>query len=104
MCIRDSLTLVHTKIFLANRFIPFFHVFNWGFPIIICLPLLITGNLGYSPFAASTWCYISTKNSLGYTIGLVLVAGKLWEILTYILVIVLYTTIKCHVRRQVQYM
>ena len=96
------LTLVHTKIFLANRFIPLFHVVNWGFPILICLPLLATHKLGYSPFAASTWCYIrETHDSRGLKIWLILVAGKLWEILAYFAVIALYTVIKCHIRRQV---
>ena len=95
------LTLVHTKIFLANRLIPFFHVFNWGIPIAICLPLLVTWKLGYSPHAASTWCYIRKNNHHTVAAGLILVAGKLWEILSYFFVIGLYTTIKCHIRKQV---
>ena len=95
------LTLVHTKIFLANRFIPFFHVFNWGFPIIICLPLLVTWKLGYSPFAASTWCYIRYMDNGKVALGFILIAGKLWEIPSYFLVIGLYAIIKCHIRKQV---
>lgn len=97
------LTLVHTKIFLANRLIPFFHVFNWGFPILICLPLLLTWQLGYSPYAASTWCYIRKNNHPTAAAGVILVAGKFWEILAYFLVIGLYTAIKCHIRKQVYY-
>ena len=95
------LTLVHTKIFLANRFIPVFHVFNWGFPILICLPLLAAQKLGYSPFAASTWCFIRTQKSGSEKLALILIGGKLWEILAYVLVIALYATIKYHIRRQV---
>ena len=95
------LTLVHTKIFLANRLIPFFHVFNWGFPILICFPLLVTWKLGYSPYAASTWCYIRIIGNKPTAVGIILVAGKLWEILSYFLVIGLYTAIKCHIRKQV---
>ena len=96
------LTLVHTKIFLANRFIPFFHVFSWGFPIIICLPLLVTLKLGYSPFADSTWCYIRyIENDKVTQLGLIFIGGKLWEILAYFLVIGFYAIIKCHIRKQV---
>ena len=95
------LTLVHTKIFLANRFMPFFHVFNWGFPILICFPLLVTSKLGHSPYAASTWCYISLIGNKNKSVGFILVAGKFWEILSYFLVIGLYTAIKCHIRKQV---
>ena len=94
------LTLVHTKIILANRLMPAFHVLNWAFPIVICLPLLCMHQLGYSPFAASTWCFIR-ENSKKTKIGLILVAGKLWEILAYVLVILLYAIIKIHIRRQV---
>ena len=96
------LTLVHTRIFLANRLMPVFHVFNWGFPILICLPLLCKEQLGYSPFAASTWCYIHESQDSGAKLGLILVAGKLWEILAYVLVILLYAVIKWHIRRQVK--
>lgn len=94
------LTLVHTKIFLANRLMPAFHVLNWAFPIVICLPLLCMHQLGYSPFAASTWCFIQ-ESPKKTKIGLILVAGKLWEILAYVLVILLYAIIKIHIRRQV---
>ena len=96
------LTLVHTKIFLANKLIPLFHVVNWGFPILICLPLLLTWQLGYSPYAASTWCFIRKNNNNHLvSVGVILVAGKIWEILAYVLVIGLYAAIKCHIRKQV---
>ena len=95
------LTLVHTKIFLANRFMPFFHVLNWGFPILICFPLLVKWILGYSPYAASTWCYIRYIDNKTESVGFILIAGKFWEILSYFLVIGLYTAIKCHIRKQV---
>lgn len=96
------LTLVHTRIFLANRLMPVFHVVNWCFPITFCVPLLVTGELGYSPIAASTWCYIrENAGSPGTKIGLILIAGKFWEMLAYVIVIILYATIKIHIRRQV---
>lgn len=95
------LTLVHTKIFLANKLMPLFHVVNWGFPILICFPLLMVWKLGYSPYAASTWCYIRLVGNKGTAVAIILVAGKFWEILAYFLVIALYTAIKCHIRKQV---
>lgn len=101
------LTVVQSKIFLASKLIPYFHVVCWGFPILICLPLLITNNLGYSPYAASTWCYIYEpiqQRDRGLemeTVWLILVGGKLWEITSYFFVVGLYIAIKCHVRKQV---
>ena len=37
------------------------------------------------------------------TIGLIMVGGKLWEILSYAVVLGLYIAIKCQVRRQVRF-
>ena len=101
------LILVKGRPFLAARLIPWFHMVAWGFPIAICLPLLLTGHLGFAPYAASTWCFIYDKqNPTGHLnneeIGIILVAGKLWEILTYVVVIILYTAIKCHVWKEVR--
>ena len=103
------LTLVHSRIHLALRLIPWLHIAAWGLPIAIFLPLLIQGYLGFSPYAVSTWCFIGKgKPSADHEslnkkeIGFILVAGKLWEILTYAIIIILYTAIKCHVRREVR--
>ena len=102
------ITLVHSKIVLANKLMPYFHVIGWGFPILLCFPLLATHTLGYSPVAVSTWCYIHESYTnvaepiSVKTIALVFVAGKFWEILTYIVIIVLYVSIKCYVRKEVR--
>lgn len=101
------LTLVHSRIYLALQLIPWFHIAAWGLPIAIVLPLLITGHLGFSPYGVSTWCFTEPQSrSPGglqpSEIGIILVGGKLWEILTYAIVIILYTAIKCHVRREVR--
>lgn len=100
------LILVKDRLLLATRLIPWFHVVAWGFPIAICLPLLITGKLGFAPYAASTWCFIydnqNRKHLTDKEIGIILLAGKLWEILTYAVVIILYTAIKCHIWKEVR--
>lgn len=97
-------TVVRKRIALALKIIPFFHVIAWGVPIAICLPLLIRGKLGYSPFAVSTWCFIGSAMESSKldaeTIGLIFLAGKGFEIFTYILVVVLYIVIKCHIWKE----
>ena len=106
------LVIVRAKMTLANRVIPLFHVLAWGTPLLITLPLLIAGKLGYSPYAASNWCFIKDylpHNDPRYICGhlnfevtlLVLVGGKAWEVLTYVLVIVLYAAMKCHIHKEV---
>ena len=73
----------------------------WGAPFIITVPLLATGYLGYSPLATSNWCYIRDSPSQSRTLmlSLFLVAGKGWEMLSYIVVTVLYISITCNIYR-----
>lgn len=93
------LSVVHNRVSFAQKLFPFFHVVNWGLPILICLPLLATGRLGYSYFAVSTWCFVGPlgKTFRGEDVFLVMIAGKFWEILTYVVVVVLYILIKRHI-------
>lgn len=108
------LVIVRAKINSANRLIPVCHVVAWGLPLVITLPLLITGKLGYSPYAASNWCFIKDylpHNDHKYLCGhfneevalLVLLGGKAWEILTYIMIIVTYAAIKWHIAKEVRW-
>lgn len=96
------LTLVLQKCAFAHRLFPLFHVVNWSLPLLVCLPLLATGQLGYSHYAVSTWCFIGEKEHKSEEALLVLVAGKLWEMLTYLVVIVFYVVIKRHISKQAQ--
>jgi G protein-coupled receptor 157 len=93
------LILVFNKSSLAARLIPVYNIFAWIGPLLIVLPLLLTGNLGFAPYVASNWCYIKDTTDYGLlhnpkTISLLFVGGKLWEILSYLTVIVLYVWIR----------
>lgn len=96
------LALVHNKVVFVQKLFPFFHIINWAAPIVISFPLLVTGHLGYSYYAVSTWCYIGfVKDFPGEEKLLVWVAGKFWEVVSYFVVMVLYFLIKRHVSMQV---
>ena len=74
--------------------------------MVIVVPILATRHLGYSYYAASTWCYIrapeaNATNGKAIETALVLLAGKLWEISTYLFVIIFYILIKRHISFQV---
>ena len=87
---------------IAQKLFPVFHVISWGLPLVITVPVLATRHWGYSYYAASTWCFIKGKmNDRATEEVLVMMAGKLWEILTYLVVIVLYILIKRHISIQV---
>lgn len=85
---------------LAIRLIPGYNVAAWIGPLLIVLPLLVENKLGYAPYVASNWCYIKDMDySKGIsqktdTIVFLLVAGKLWEIICYVLILLLYIWIK----------
>ena len=85
---------------LAARLIPLYNIIAWLSPLTIVFPLLATGKLGYAPYVASNWCYIrdsdySTKLSeKPLIIVLLFLAGKFWEIISYVLVMLLYISIR----------
>ena len=105
------LTIVRARIGLANRLMPYFHVVSWGIPTVVVLAFLCAGKLGFSPVAASSWCYIGSGDPLDpeadgprvrrETVAWQLIAGKLLEMLTYVWIIVLYVQIKRHLRKNV---
>lgn len=85
-----------------DRWFPIMHVISWGLPIILVFPLLATGYLGYSTFAAGGWCFVkadnyqnthTTSNNFKMsltTIVVILVGGKALEISIYVWVLVLF--------------
>ena len=97
------MTISFGKYNLVNRLIPFYHIIAWGIPITVALPLMCTGYLGYSPYAASNWCFIKDAmyqtgvGSQTEVIIAILFAGKLPEIICYIFLITFYTLTKCFI-------
>lgn len=104
-------TIVKREVRTVNRLFPFYHLLAWGLPMPIILSLLFTFHLGYSPIAASGWCYIQTNqlnNGNGLEVSLsplaillLFVGGKAVEVITYVGVITLYLTVFCNIRREV---
>ena len=105
------LVLVFHKNKLAASLLPLYNVVAWVGPLLIVLPLLGTGKLGYAPYVASNWCYIKNIDTTADTqkhlslaqnptmIVLLFAGGKFWEILSYIFVIVLYLWIRFYLSR-----
>ena len=83
----------------------------WGLPIVIVLPLLCTDNLGFTQYAASNWCFIKEDDIYAGSksgnkmnpkaVGLMLIAGKLWEMVSYAFVVVMYGLTRYKFHRQV---
>lgn len=91
------LIIVFKRIQVASKLMVLYNIVAWGGPLFIVIPLLACDKLGYAHFAASNWCFVrATNNPLDKdwsTTLIILVAGKFWEILSYIVVTVLYVVI-----------
>lgn len=87
------LVIVYSKHAFASKLMIAYHILAWVIPMFIIIPLAATNILGYAPYAASNWCFVrSSQKGLGELgeIGFVLLAGKFWEISTYIISIYVY--------------
>ena len=100
------LIIVYQRVAVAARFMPLYHIVAWGLPAFIVVPLMATSHLGYAPYAASNWCFVKDT---GYArsglktnpveIIVILFDGKLWEILTYVIITVLSCLISGHLAK-----
>ena len=99
------LVLVFRKASLAARLLPVYNIIAWLAPLLIIFPLLIAGKLGFAPYVASNWCYVK---DMEYSVRLrdkvdviiyLLIAGKLWEIMCYVIILVLYIWIRVSISR-----
>lgn len=98
------LIIVFKRVKVASNLMIIYNIIAWGGPLAIVIPLLALGKLGYSHFAASNWCYVKDAEHRALssdieTTVIILMAGKLWEILSYILVSVLYVVITVNISR-----
>jgi hypothetical protein len=98
---------------LGKRIIFAFHCIAWPVPLLISLIALLAGKLGGEcaagrDIATANWCWIkeSCDNTTTITtprcesVLWMLLAGKLWEITSYILIIIVYARIYVYVREQ----
>ena len=103
------MVIVYNRKALASRLVPLYNIIAWLCPLLVIVPLIVFKKLGYARYAASNWCFVE-DNTNGTTTGLlnqtsfetiafIFVAGKLWEISTYIGVILIYTHIAGHLSR-----
>ena len=112
------MVIVYNRKALASRLVPLYNIIAWLCPLLVTVPLTAVGKLGYARYAASNWCFVkdltsgatntsgitTTNVSTGLltsveTIVFIFVAGKLWEILTYFGVVLIYTHITGHLSR-----
>ncbi|XP_038602547.1 G-protein coupled receptor 157 isoform X1 [Tachyglossus aculeatus] len=73
-----------------------FHIVSWGVPLVITVAAVSLKKIGYDASDVSVgWCWIDIEAE--DRVLWMLLTGKLWEILAYILLPLLYILIKKHI-------
>lgn len=88
----------------SEKLVPLYAVVAWILPIVVALPLLVTGKLGYTPTFPAT-CYISAQvmqheaSKVSMTIEETVVAGV--EAMSTVIIVACYTVIFTYICSQV---
>ena len=98
---------LHNFTALSTRLMPLYMTLAWLGPLLVLLPLLCLGKLGYSRYAASNWCYVEDEDDnqpvsqKRGTIVTIVAAAGLWEDISFVIVAVTYGVILIRLCKQV---
>ena len=96
------LSLVFMRLDLSKKLFPLYATLSFGVPLLLTIPAVATGWLGVGCGTTSvTWCYVAAKNNCVELISKVLeaVLGKMWEILAFVCIAVMYVWMWCSMIR-----
>ncbi|XP_062504929.1 G-protein coupled receptor 157-like isoform X2 [Corticium candelabrum] len=84
---------------LAKRLLVVFHVVSWGLPAVVTCVALVKGKLGYTESSDTVgWCWIEAREVAdSEAVVWMVVTGKGWEIISYVVVVVLYIATKLYI-------
>ncbi|KAG8569090.1 hypothetical protein GDO81_014258 [Engystomops pustulosus] len=92
------ITIVQSQQSLAEHMVYWFHLISWGIPLVITVAAVCLQKIGYdASYVSVGWCWINieAEDKLIW----MLLTGKAWEILAYLVLPVLYLRIKKHIGR-----
>lgn len=100
-------TIVLRKIQAAKKLIIIFHITAWGIPLLICVPAVATGWLGPAKSHTSvSWCWVRFDTDQPQKISefylMELICGKFWEIMTYLVSLILCGIVKYTLYKRVR--
>lgn len=96
--------LVKKRHDIAEKLMVPFHVLNWSMPLVFTVMAYVNHQLGYSDGAGTGgWCWIRVTHNKpkSETVLWMLITGKLWEILSYVINSVLYFCITQAIKKDV---
>ncbi|XP_060794273.1 G-protein coupled receptor 157 isoform X1 [Neoarius graeffei] len=83
---------------LADTLVLYFHLISWGVPLAITVAAVSLQKIGYDASEVSVgWCWISIEED--DHVMWMLLTGKIWELLAYVILPVLYILIKRHIHK-----
>ena len=86
----------------AQKMFWFFHAIAWGVPLFIVILALEKGALGNDrDIYSSGWCWIKVQDNGDSDVRWMLITGKAWEIVIFVLILIFYGLLKCHLRKEV---
>ncbi|XP_069466131.1 G-protein coupled receptor 157 [Ambystoma mexicanum] len=92
------ITIVRARPSLADGLLFTFHAVSWGVPLLITVIAVSLNKIGYdASYVSVGWCWVSIEAH--DRVLWMLLAGKVWEILAYIILPILYLLIKKHINR-----
>ncbi|KAM8927251.1 G-protein coupled receptor 157 [Pelodytes ibericus] len=92
------ITIVHSHQSLADNMIYWFHLVSWGVPLVITVAAVSLQKIGYdASYVSVGWCWINIEAD--DKLLWMLLCGKAWEILAYLILPLLYIRIKKHIGR-----
>ncbi|XP_071073898.1 G-protein coupled receptor 157 [Dasypus novemcinctus] len=82
----------------TGRLLCAFHVVSWGVPLVITVAAVALKKIGYDASDVSVgWCWVDLEAE--DRVLWMLLTGKLWELLAYVTLPVLYVLIRKHISR-----
>uniref|UniRef100_A0A8C5MKY8 G protein-coupled receptor 157 n=1 Tax=Leptobrachium leishanense TaxID=445787 RepID=A0A8C5MKY8_9ANUR len=92
------ITIVHSQQSLADHMVYWFHLVSWGVPLVITVAAVALQKIGYdASYVSVGWCWVNIEAD--DKLLWMLLTGKVWEILAYIILPVLYVLIRKHIGR-----
>lgn len=89
---------------LANRLLYFFHMCGWGVPVVIVSIGASTNKLGNNgDQVTSGWCWVNKNLPWNEQVLWMFLAGKLWEIMACLVIVLLYGLLKRSMTKKVSY-
>ncbi|XP_072552765.1 G-protein coupled receptor 157 isoform X2 [Salminus brasiliensis] len=83
---------------LADSLVLYFHLISWGVPLAITVAALALQKIGYDASEVSVgWCWVSIQQD-DHVLWMLL-TGKIWEFLAYVMLPILYILIKSHIHK-----